>query len=236
MGCLETWKKGNTLHRLLGVITVGCDGHPAAAVRQTLAGATLFERAARAMEEAGPDLMVASLPDETLATAARAADLVPRVRPAGEQSLEAAVAHALASEAVTDGHVLVVNPLLPLRRPGRLAQAIRLAVREEADCVFSCHRESSLLWHRSEMGLIPYFDPARRPGLGGVADDLPWLKEDGGFYLLNVAAFERTGSRHAGRIAPLETDPAEAVVAVDSAGLAVCRALLAEQTRAGQAS
>ncbi len=223
------------MQRLLAVISVGCDGHPAAAVRQTLAGETLLERAARAVSEAGPDRVVVSIPDADLELPARTADLVPLVRPAGDHSLEAAISHALASESDTYSHVLTLNPLLPLCRAGRLAQAMSLAVREGADCVFSCHRESALLWHRSDMGLIPYFDPAHRPELGTVADDLPWLKEDGSFYLLDVATFQRTGSRHGGRIAPLETDPGEAVVAVDSAGLAVCRALLAEQERAGQA-
>ena len=219
--------------QLLGVITVGCDGQRADAVRQTLAGETLLERAARMIREAGPDQVVVSIPDPILAPAVLTTGLEPRRRPAGDHSLEAAIAHALDVEKTEFSHVLAVNPLLPLCRPGRLAQAVTLAVREQADCIFSCHHESSLLWHRSEMGLVPYFDPTRRPGLGTVADDLPWLKEDGSFYLLDVATFRRTDSRHGGRIAPLETDPAEAVMAVDSAGLAVCRALLAEEARAG---
>lgn len=232
---LEQRKRETSVERLLGLISVGCDGRPAAAVRQVLSGETLLARAARAIREAGPDRVVASLMDDALAPAARAADLAVRIRPTGRHALEDAVAHALDLESEAYSHVLVVDPLLPLCRPGRLAQAIRLAVRDQADCVFSCHRESALLWHRSEMGLVPYFDPARRPGLGTPADDLPWLREDGSFYLLNVATFARTASRHGGRIAPLETDPSEAVSAADSAGLAVCRALLAEHQRAGQA-
>ena len=219
------------MQRLLGVIIVGCDGHRADAVRRTLGGETLLQRAARMIREAGPDQVVVSLPDSILAPTVLAAGLEPRRRPAGDHSLEAALAHALETEDTEFSHVLAVDPLLPLCRPGRLAQAVSLAVREGADCVFSCHREAALLWHRSEMGLVPYFDPARRPGLGTVADDLPWLKEDGSFYLLNVATFRQTGSRHAGRITPVETDPAEAVAAGDSAGLAACRALIAEKLR-----
>jgi hypothetical protein len=222
------------VERLLGVICVGCDGRPDGAVLWNLAGETLLERAARAIGEAGPDLVVASLPSAELAEAAGAADLMPLIRPEGSDELESALAQALALEDGDFSHVLAVDPLLPLRRPGRLAQAVRLAVREQADCVFSCHRESALLWHHSEMGLVPYFDPACPPGLGSVADDLPWLREDGGFYLLSVAGFTRSGNRHGGRIAPLETDPAEAVAATDAAGLAVCRALIAEERRAGE--
>jgi hypothetical protein len=222
------------VQRLLGVISVGCDGRPAAAVRQALGGESLLQRAARAIAEAGCDRVVVSLPDGDLEDAVLAAGLEPRLRPAGAHSLEAAVADALDAEPPAFTHVLVLDPLIPLGRPGRLAQAIRLAWRERADCVFSCHRESALLWHRSEMGLVPYFDPARRPGLGTASDDLPWLKEDGGFYLLDVACFRRSGSRHGGRIAPLVTEAAEAVLAADAAGLAVCRALLAERERAGQ--
>ena len=144
--------------------------------------------------------------------------------------LEDAVRHALAADPAPD-RVLTLDPLLPLIGPGRLAAAVALARREGADCVFSCHRESALLWQRSPMGLVPYFDPARPPHLGEAEPDLPWLREDGGFYVLGVAAFQQAGTRHAGRIAPLETAPAEAVLAVDPAGLAVCRALLAESSR-----
>jgi len=217
---------------LLATIAVGCDGRRADLVRQTLDGETLLARAVRQVHEAGPDRIVVSLPDGESARVARAAGSEPVVRPHGADTLEAALEHALAVAGAPMSHVLAVDPVLPLRRPGRLAQAVVLAVREGADCVFSCHRASALLWHRSEMGLVPYFDPARRPGLGATADDLPWLKEDGGFYLLAAATFARAGSRHAGRIAPLETDPAAAVAAAGPAGLAVCRALLAELARA----
>ena len=221
--------------RLLAVITVGCDGRGADAARQTLSGETLLDRARRQVQEAGPDRVVVSLPDPTLVAAAHAAELEPLVRSGGQTSVEAALESALDTLDDTFSHVLAIDPLLPLRRPGRLARALSLAVCEGADCVFSCHRESSLLWRRSEMGLVPYFDPARRVDLGGGADDLPWLKEDGGFYLLRVTTFREQGSRHAGRIAPLELEPAEAVVADGSSGLSVCRALLAERAHAGAA-
>jgi CMP-N-acetylneuraminic acid synthetase len=216
----------------LAVIAVGCDGCPSEAVRQKLGRQTLFERAVQQVAEAGPNQLLASLPAVDLAPLARSCGVDPLVRPSGASTLEAAIAHALGHAAGGTSHILAVDPLVPLRRPGRLAQALVLAVREGADCVFSCHRESSLLWHRSPMGLVPYFDPARPPGRIRHADALPWLREDGGFYLLDAAAFRQTGSRHGGRVLPLEIDAGEAVAAVDAAGLAVCRALLAERSRA----
>lgn len=165
------------------------------------------------------------------------------VRPAGCDTLEDALAHALlrvvavgpAAVAARLSHVLAIDPLLPMRQPGRLAQAVALAAREGAHCVFSCHRESSLLWHRSAMGLVPYFDPAQRPGPGGGAGDLPWLREDGGFYLLDISSFRKMRCRHSGRLFPLETTPEEAVAANGPAGLAACRALAAERARAAVA-
>ncbi|MEZ4386608.1 MAG: hypothetical protein R3D98_03355 [Candidatus Krumholzibacteriia bacterium] len=214
--------------KLLAVITVGCDGRSAPATRTVLAGETLLARAVRMLVEVAPECVVASLPTASLRGQALAAGVEPLVRPAGADSLEEGVDHALGLVGHGFSHVLAVDPLLPLRRPGRLAAALRLAVREGADCVFSCHRESALLWQRSPMGLVPYFDPTRRPGVADGDGVLPWLKEDGGFYLLSVAAFRRDGHRHAGRIAPLEIEPEEAVMADSPSGLAVCRALLAE--------
>jgi CMP-N-acetylneuraminic acid synthetase len=220
----------------MALITLGCDGRSTAAARQALVGETLLQRAIRTVREVGPERIVVSLPDDESSNALKVPECDPMVRPAGATTLESAVAQALEDDGGACDHVLTIDPLLPLRRPGRLAQALTLAMREGADCVFSCHCESALLWQRSDMGLVPYFDPARRPGLDARQGDVPWLVEDGGFYLLSVATFLRTGSRHGGRIAPLETAPAEAVVADDSAGLAVCRALLAERERVGVAS
>jgi hypothetical protein len=222
------------VEQLLAIITVGCDGRPTAPVRQCLSGGTLLQRAADRLREVAPWRAVVSVPAGTPPALVRATGLSALVRPTGADRLEQAVAQAL-DHAPDATQVLALDPLLPLVRPGRLAAAFTLARREQADCVFSCHRESALLWHRSPMGLVPYFDPARRPDLGGVADDLPWLREDGAFYLLAARAFRAAGTRHCGRIAPLETDAAEAVLAIDSAGLAVCRALLAEASRAGGA-
>jgi len=224
------------VRELLAVIVVGCDGRRAEAVRQTLAGETLLARAVRQVQEARPGRIAASLPGRDLAAVAAAAGAEALIRPAGATTLEAALEHALATAAPRPRWLLATDPVLPLRRPGRLAAALALARREQAGCVFSCHRESALLWQESPMGLIPYFDPARRPDLGAGGDDLPWLREDGGFYLLEAGAFERAGNRHAGRIAPLQTAPEEAVPAADAAGLAVCRALLAEQARAAAAA
>lgn len=222
--------------RLLAVITVGCDGRSAAAVRSTLDGESLLARALRMVAEVAPERVVASVPDAVAGSAAWAAGVEPVVRPPGEATLEQALQGALTSAGDGHSHVLAVDPVLPLRRPGRLAAALRLAVLEGADCVFSCHRESSLLWQRSPMGLVPYFDPTRHPGLAGGDDAVPWLREDGGFYLLTTAAFRRDGHRHAGRLAPLETEPEEAVAADTASGLAVCRALLHESAaRAGTA-
>ncbi len=228
-------ERGESVGELLAVITVGCDGRPAGAVRQTLGGTSLLERAVARVAEVSPDQVAVSLPDPALAQAAREAGVPALVRDDAGERLEDAVDHALAAHP-EHARVLTIDPLLPLIRPGRLAAALTLATRESADCVFSCHRESALLWQRSPMGLVPYFDPARRPDLGDIADDVPWLREDGGFYLLSVDAFRRAGTRHTGRIAPLETDAAEAVLAADAAGLAVCRALIAEASRAAAAA
>ncbi|HOX24948.1 MAG TPA: hypothetical protein PLL30_04185 [Candidatus Krumholzibacteria bacterium] len=223
------------MRRLLVTLIAGCDGRRGELVGQTLHGESLLARSARQVQEAGGDRLVASLPSGGPVSLARKAGIESLVRPRGADSLEAATAHALELAGGDFSHVLVVDPVLPLRRSGRLAQALALAAREGADCVFSCHRESALLWHRSAMGLVPCFDPARRPDLGAPAEDLPWLNEDGGFYLLATATFAATRSRHGGRSAPLETEPAEAVAADGPAGLAVCRALLAELARAGSA-
>jgi CMP-N-acetylneuraminic acid synthetase len=216
---------------LLAVITVACDGRPAEAVRRALGGETLLARAVRQTDEIRPATVVISLPDDVLAGVARAAGAESVVRPPDCRSLEEALEHARTTAATPPRWLLAIDPLLPLRRPGRLREALAVARRERAGCVFSCHRESALLWQRSPMGLVPYFDPASRPGLGSGADDLPWLREDGGFYLLDAAAFADEGTRHAGRIVPLETEPAEGVRVADASGLAVCRALLAEWSR-----
>lgn len=219
---------------LLAVIVVGCDGRPAGAVRQQLGRRSLLALAVEQVAEAAPQAVVASLPDATLLQTARAAGVEALVRSQGTDTLEAALLHALAADIHMPRpptHLLAVDPLLPLRRPGRLDAAIRLAARERADCVFSCHRESALIWHRSAMGLVPCFDPASRPELGGAGGDLPWLREDGGFYLVSVAALRRTGSRHGSRLMPLETTPEEAVAANDGTGLAVCRALRSQSRR-----
>jgi len=214
--------------RLLAVITVGCDGRSAEAVRSTLAGESLLARALRMVAEVAPEGVVASVPDAVAGGAAREAGVEPIVRQLCDATLEQALEGALMATGGPYSHVLAVDPVLPMRRPGRLAAALRLAVLEGADCVFSCHRESSLLWQRSPMGLVPYFDPTRHPGLGDGGDAVPWLKEDGGFYLLTTVAFRRDGHRHAGRLAPLEIEPEEAVAADTASGLAVCRALLHE--------
>lgn len=214
--------------RLLAVITVGCDGRPVEASRSTLAGESLLARALRMVAEVAPERVVASVPDGMAIGASWEAGIEPAVRSRADATLEEALAGALTADEGTYSHVLAVDPLLPMRRVGRLASALRLALHEGADCVFSCHRESSLLWQRSPMGLVPYFDPTRHPSLAGGDDAVPWLKEDGGFYLLATAAFRRDGHRHAGRLAPLELEPEEAVVADSPSGLAVCRALLHE--------
>lgn len=224
------------VERLLAVITVGCDGRSADAVRATLAGESLLCRARHLIAEVAPERVVASVPDSAASAMAWQAGVEPVVRHRDDTSLEQALRHALEVAGGTYTHVLAVDPVLPMRRPGRLAAALRLAMGEGADCVFSCHRESSLLWQRSPMGLVPYFDPTRHPGLADGDDEVPWLKEDGGFYLLTTAAFRRDGHRHAGRVAPLEIEPEEAVVADTASGLAVCRALLHEAAaRAGTA-
>lgn len=214
--------------RLLAVITVGCDGRPAQAVRTALAGESLLARSLRMVAEVAPERVVASVPDAATGEVAWGAAVEPVVRPVADATLEQALQGALAVLGGDYSHVLAIDPVLPMRRPGRLAAALRLAVHEGADCVFSCHRESALLWQRSPMGLVPYFDPTRHPSLASGEDAVPWLKEDGGFYLLTTAAFRRDGHRHAGRIAPLEIEPEEAVVADGPSGLAVCRALLHE--------
>lgn len=213
---------------LLAVILVGCDGRDPEAVRTVLAGQTLLARCARQLSEVAPERVLISTPDPDLAPLASSLGLELLVRPDGADDLEAALEQALAFTDVLPERVLAVDPLIPLRRPGRLAAALRLSVREGAETVFSCHRESALLWQRTEMGLVPYFDPTRRPGLEDSAGSLPWLKEDGGFYLLQVDALRRYGSRHAGRIAPLETEPEEAVRADTASGMSVCRVLAAE--------
>jgi hypothetical protein len=220
---------------LLAVIAVGCDGRRAEAVRQMLGRRTLLEWSVAQLTEVSPDQVLVSVPDAELAALAGACGTEGVVRPPGEATLEAALDHALGRAVGRPTHVLAIDPLLPLRHPGRLAQAVTLAVREGADCVFSCHRESALIWLRSPMGLVPCFDPACPPGQGGRAEELPWLREDGGFYLLDVATYRRAGHRHGGRLAPLETEPEEAVAAIGPAGLAVCRALIAERVRAAAA-
>lgn len=219
------------MRNLLALITVGCDGRQGQAVKAVLNGETLLARAVRQLAEVSPDTVLASLPDSSLVGIARAAGVESVVRQPDQTSLEAALEAALSIGSSDVSHVLAVDPVLPMRRTGRLAEALRVSVGEAADCVFSCHRESALLWQRTEMGLVPYFDPSRHPSLTAAADSPPWLREDGGFYLLRVEAWRRCGHRHAGRLAPLEIDPAEAVAATDAAGLAVCRALLAEYQR-----
>ena len=224
------------MQRLLAVITVGCDGRPADAVRQSLGRETLLERAGRLLMEAAPDRVVVSIPDDGLRAASLAAGGEPLVRTGRDHSLEGALTEAL--DALPDDYdlVLAVDPLLPLRRPGRLAAALRLAAAGQADSVFTCHRHAALLWRRSPMGLVPYFDPAERAAAPDHADELSWLREDGGFYLLDTACFRRDRSRHCGRMAPLETEPAEAIGAADAAGLAACRALIAERRREAAAA
>jgi CMP-N-acetylneuraminic acid synthetase len=220
------------------MIAVGCEGRPAAMVRQTLGGRLLLDLAVRQAAEARPGRILVSVPDGSYLPLACACGAEGLLRPAGRDGLDEALAQVLdlAPAAGKIAHLLSLDPLLPLRGPGRLAEAVALARRERADCVFSCHRESALLWHRSPMGLVPYFDPARPPDLGSLAEQLPWLREDGGLYLLRAAAFARSRCRRGGRLVALETAAAEAVVADGPAGLAVCRALAAERDRAAAAS
>jgi len=225
-------ERGDSVRKLMALITLGCDGRPAEAARQVLDGETLIQRTLRLVQEAGPDRVLLSAPDDSFDALASAEGIEALARSEGARTLEQALSQALDLAGPDVTHVLALDPLLPLRRPGRLGRALAMAVREGADCVFSCHRESALLWQRSAMGLVPYFDPERRPGLDATDGEVPWLKEDGGFYLLRAETFRTCGSRHGGRIMPLETEPAEAVVADGSAGLAVCRALLAERERA----
>lgn len=222
---------------LLVLIPVGCDGRPSEMVGRTLDGRTLLQRAVEQAGEVRPDRILVSLPAAGSPRTAAVCGVDGLRRPAGRDALEDALEHALdqaPAAADAGGRILCLDPLLPLRRAGRLAEALAQARRERADCVFSCHRESALLWRRSPMGLVPYFDPARPVPVPHEDADLPWLREDGGFYLLTAGAFVRTRCRHGGRLSPLETTPQEAVVADGPAGLAVCRALLAERLRGGR--
>ncbi len=221
---------------LLALIVVGCDGRPAEMVRQTIGGRTLLDLAVQQAVGVRPERILVSVPREGPAGLASACGVECLERPPNCNTLEDALAQALADAAAVISHVLCLDPLLPLRRPDRLAQAVAQARRENADCVFSCHREAALLWHRSAMGLVPYFDPARLAGPGAEAADPPWLREDGSLYLLTAASFRRTRCRHGGRLTPLETAPQEAVVADGPAGLAACRALAAQRARCAAAA
>jgi CMP-N-acetylneuraminic acid synthetase len=216
---------------LLGLIAVGCDGRSPELVKQTLGGRTLLDLAVRKVISVDPEDVLICIPAGGAASMARSCGVQSMERAIGKDSLEDALSRALSGASARITHVLCIDPLLPLIKPARLVQAVAQAKRDNADCVFSCHHESAMLWHRSPMGLVPYFDPARRPDLNTGAQSIPWLREDGGFYLLTVASFLSTGCRHGGRLSPLETSPQEAVVADGHAGLSVCRALAAELAR-----
>ncbi|MFH1841741.1 MAG: hypothetical protein ABIF77_00905 [bacterium] len=134
--------------------------------------------------------------------------------------------NSLAAKGYVPQQVMLLSPELPLRRPGRLEAAQAAFERESADSLFSCSCEMPHFWRQSPGGLIPFYDPRERTIRSGGVSEPEWHRENGSIYLCRRGGLLRHGNRLFGKITMLEMDPEESLLAVGSAGLAVCRVLL----------
>ncbi len=153
---------------------------------------------------------------------------LPPALTAADAPAEAVVVHALdalAKKGYRPALVVLLAPQTPLRRAGRLEEALAIVARDRADSLLSVSAEPPLLWRPSPGGLVPFYDPRQRPPRHGATPD--WLHENGSLYVSRAAGLRRAGSRLFGKISILQMGTDESARADDAAGLAVCGALLA---------
>jgi hypothetical protein len=215
---------------LLAVIAVGCDGRRAEAVRQQLGRRSLLAHAVQQVAEAGPDRSWSRCRTAYLAAGVRLRGRQPGAAgrrrhprggpPAGpgpcrRQGQPPAGARSAAAPAPA-------GPPGPGPGPGG-ARAGRLRVQ---------------LPPRVGPALAPLADgtgavlrSGAPPDLGAEAEDLPWLREDGGFYLLDAATFASPAAAMAAAWSRWRPNPRKRWSPTAGSGLAVCRALLAERLR-----
>ena len=196
-----------------------------------LAGRPLLWYALAAARESPADRVVVATADAAAAAYATAEGAGVVTLPAAltpSAPAEAVLAHALdALETEANyrpGLVVLIAPQTPLRRRGRVREALAILRRDRADSLLSVSAEPPLLWRPSPGGLVPFYDPQARPPRRGAPAS--WLHENGSLYVSRCAGLRRAGTRLFGKISVLEMTPEESARADDPAGLAVCGALL----------
>jgi CMP-N-acetylneuraminic acid synthetase len=198
-----------------------------------VAGRPLLFYTLAAAAEAGLDRIVVSTADPEIATRAREGGAEVLERPAElarpQVAAERVVLQCLETLALRrykPDYVVLLPPELPLRRPGRVASACAMVIREKADSLFSCCRETPFFWRRSPGGLVPFYDPRNREAQRVAPSAEGWHRENGSIYISRCAGFLSYGSRLFGKVAMLEMEPEESILAVGRGGIAVCRALI----------
>jgi len=243
--------------RYLVIIPVSCDSVSGDSCLTDLGGTAVLRRSLVAAREARPERIVVSTSERQHADAVRRWGYPVVERPAEladpDLSAEDAVLHCLASlesesrtvnvrpgtdETIPDAgpgaadlpeYVVLLSPDLPLRRPGRVADACALVERDQAASLFSCTRETPLYWRHTHMGLIPYYDPENRPGRSArntLGNGQVWHRENGSLYVFRRSGLQRHHNRLFGKVAFLEMDPEEAISTETPAGLTMCRAIV----------
>ncbi len=228
-------RKRDSLHRFTAIVPAGRPATGSIDCLTEVCGHSLLHHTLAAAGEAGLERRIVIAGDDEVAAAADACG-ARVVRPscslaatrAEATAAETAVRHVLdvlAAEDRETEYVVLLAPELPLRRSGRVVEACATLLRDRADSLFSCNRESPFFWRPSPQGLIPFYDPQlRQAHENGLAD--VWLHENGSIYVFRSAGLRRYENRLFGRITRLEMDPIESLRVTDAESLAACASLL----------
>jgi CMP-N,N'-diacetyllegionaminic acid synthase len=155
------------------------------------------------------EVLVSTDDDEIAAVAGSQGATVVR-RPAelasGDSPSEAALLHALDSREADDPELVVfLQATSPARHPGDIDAAIDQLRAQEADSLFSAHREVVHIWARGQQGELKSvsYDWRNRARTQEMA---PLWKENGSIYVFRPWVLREQGNRLGGKIVVHEMD------------------------------
>lgn len=118
-----------------------------------------------------------------------------------EASTEPVLSHALDWYRLNTGRepefLMLLQPTSPVRKPGRLLEALEFLKTHNCDSVLSVVRDHAFFWKNRDKP-IPTYNPSKRPRRQDISIEDEVYRENGSIYVTKTKSFFESGCRISG--------------------------------------